>query len=477
MQQTEVDGVTTLWEDLPGPFTASLIFGVGARDTTFRTAQLAHLVEHLALVDLPKTHVYWNGSVDLDCTDFISSGDVDEVAKVLAHVCRNLASPPLHEVQRELRVLAREDSSPTSRALSWAMARRHGLRGPGVTHTRGAGDGPLTDDVVRAFISRYFVQQNAVLVLSQPPPAPLRLDLPSGARNVRAEVPRTGGLLPGLIHGETPHAVLSFELPDAPVAVPAMMRILDARILEEARHRRGLIYDTNIEAGYLGVTGQLVAVDADSEESASSEVLHIMWTALNDLATNGPSAEELDLVRKGYEAYLDDITARFSWLEGRARTFVYRGELETEEELRSRYERLDASQVRDWAAFARRTTLAGVPEPLREPLVGLPDLTAADVPPTFTGERFGRRLSARAPLGIAVSTNDAGISNQWSGGAWDDVVAVGSSEDLREVIFADGRSVLAVRRHIRSADRLFAHIDRHVGHLAFVRTLHDLDEQ
>jgi hypothetical protein len=33
----EIDGVPVLWEDGPGPWTASLVFGVGTRHETFRT--------------------------------------------------------------------------------------------------------------------------------------------------------------------------------------------------------------------------------------------------------------------------------------------------------------------------------------------------------------------------------------------------------------------------------------------------------
>ena len=37
MKQGEIDRVTVLWEDGPGPWTASLVLGVGTRHERFRT--------------------------------------------------------------------------------------------------------------------------------------------------------------------------------------------------------------------------------------------------------------------------------------------------------------------------------------------------------------------------------------------------------------------------------------------------------
>src|SRR3954454_9377423 len=49
MQRIEIDGVPVLWEQGPAPLRATLTFGVGGRDETFRTLGVTHMVEHLAM--------------------------------------------------------------------------------------------------------------------------------------------------------------------------------------------------------------------------------------------------------------------------------------------------------------------------------------------------------------------------------------------------------------------------------------------
>jgi hypothetical protein len=57
VKQGEIDGVPALSEDAPGPWRESLVFGVGTRHDTFRTAGVTHLVEHLVMAAQPKSHL------------------------------------------------------------------------------------------------------------------------------------------------------------------------------------------------------------------------------------------------------------------------------------------------------------------------------------------------------------------------------------------------------------------------------------
>lgn len=61
-QRIEIDGVSVLTAPGPDRVTAALVFGVGHRDETFATAEVTHLVEHLVMGALPKSHLECNAA-------------------------------------------------------------------------------------------------------------------------------------------------------------------------------------------------------------------------------------------------------------------------------------------------------------------------------------------------------------------------------------------------------------------------------
>src|SRR5687767_10591660 len=122
MHEAVCDGVTTIWEQGPPPLSAALVFRVGARHETFRTVQVSHLVEHLVMAALPKSHLDCNASVDVDTTTFEATGRPEQVVDFLHRVCRRiceLADPAgsLDGLAREAGVLEAEDSTAVHPAL------------------------------------------------------------------------------------------------------------------------------------------------------------------------------------------------------------------------------------------------------------------------------------------------------------------------------------------------------------------------
>ena len=55
---TEVDGVRTIWAEVPGPLRAGLVLRMGAADETLARRGAGHLLEHLALfgIERPGEH-------------------------------------------------------------------------------------------------------------------------------------------------------------------------------------------------------------------------------------------------------------------------------------------------------------------------------------------------------------------------------------------------------------------------------------
>ena len=94
--------------ELPGAFSAALMFRTGRSDEPLGSCGISHLIEHLALFALGNPVHAYNGFVDLTRTVFYASGTRDEVAALLRDVCAALAGLPLDRLQDERRVLKTE---------------------------------------------------------------------------------------------------------------------------------------------------------------------------------------------------------------------------------------------------------------------------------------------------------------------------------------------------------------------------------
>ncbi len=373
MPRTEIDGVTTLWDDAPGPFSAALVFGAGVRHETFHTVGVAHLVEHLAMCGLPKTTLDHNAFVDLDATVFHASGDVEDVVAFVAHVCSALRHPPLAELERERRVVQLEQSSACHPAMGWALATRFGLRGPGLSYSEGAGIDHVDDAAVVEFIKLRYVRENAVLVFSGPPPAGLTVDLPSGTVPTAVPPTRLEFPLPGLVHGEVPHPSLSLVLPSG-VGAGMLAYVLRDRLEDEARHRRGIAYHVGLEIEQLDADHIIACLHADPSEEDADDMVRLMWSSLSDLARVPPAEQELNHQRTLRAAAVEDDRSYFEWLQAQAIRHVYSLPVQTRDEDRELFASVTPDDVRRLAEDAIGTALVAVTDPPQSPIDGLPDV-------------------------------------------------------------------------------------------------------
>lgn len=476
MQRTEIDGVTTFWEQGPEPFTGSLVFGVGARHETFRTAQVAHLVEHLVMSTMPKSHLDHNARVEIDTTTFHATGPREAVVDFLERVCHALTDLPLDRMEREAGVLDAEEGTSEHPALCWALDRRFGRSGPGLLSSTGPGPKRITQEHVRDFVARHFVRDNAVLVLTGPPPEGLRLSLPAGGRAPERPGKATPLPLPGLLYDEIPHPTLSFTLPREEWS-GSLVRILAERVLDDIRHQRGIAYDVDVATARLDADQTIHALFTDGHEDQAGTIASTIWSALQDLAERGPSQAELDHDRAGFAAYIEDPRASLDWLEGLAYRHLQGDPLWLREESRERFAAVSVTDVQRWARLALGTALLGVPEDvpgdLAEGLPGLPDLTewqpASDA--VVEGTRFARKLLAISPRDLAVTVGDAGISQTALGrtltAPWDEVVGVATAPGLRLVLLESGQEFLLWQRHLKDSERLFSMVDERTRDVSF----------
>lgn len=476
--QTLVDGVTTFWEETPEPFTAALVFAAGARHESFTTVEVTHLVEHLVMATLPKSHLDCNATVDEDTTTFYATGPQDEVVGFIEQVCRAIADLPLERLGHEAKVLEAEDGNATHPAIGWSVSRRTGLAGPGLLGTRGAGVHRVTADAVRRHAAEWFVRSNAVLVLTGPPPPALRLPLPDGPRPEEEPWRALGLPLPACMVGEVPRPTLSLLFPRGLVATVAA-NVLRERILDDLRHERGLVYEVEGGGIRLSATQGLATFAVDGAEANIAEISERLWTIVRELAEHGPTPEEIAHQRVGFGRYLQDPGATMDWLDHVAYRFLYSGKVADRAAEAAEFAGITEDEVRDVVRDAVPTVLLGVPDGTRVP-EGLVDHTdwAPESAWTSRGRTFRRRPLAWAPRGLAVTAGEDGITfhtREFTFGApWDEVVGVGATADMCEVVLRSGRFFPLLRMHLKDYDELRAVIDRHVGDRSYPSTAEEI---
>ncbi len=310
VQRTQIDGVPVFTAAGPERTTAALVFGVGLRDETFATIEVTHLVEHLAMAALPRTHLRCNAVTDVDSTAFFATGRPAAVRAFLEGICRALADLPTERMAAEAGVLQAEGCGTGSSTVSALWAARYGLTGPGLTVSAGPGPEHLTEETVRAHAARWFVRGNAALWCHGPLPEGLRLPLPDGPRpqrRVPAPRPQDG---PVWTRTDAPGVglLLATDRP-ADVALAVAVDVVKDRLRERARHTRGLSYAVDSLTLDLAADRREVAVVVDARSGRDAEVADLLWQTFAELCADGPTAGEVAHAVAGLEAELDEEDA------------------------------------------------------------------------------------------------------------------------------------------------------------------------
>jgi hypothetical protein len=181
VRETDVDGVLCFYADTGrAPWRARLLFRQGLADEPLPEAGWLHLLAHLALLDRETLSRPIEGSTGMLLTTFHADGNEEALVANLGALASWLTDPDLRLLARERGVLqadAQLRGDPLLRSLTW----RYGASGPGVSSYADAGAIRATPELLAERCQRVFNRSNAVLVLDGPPPAGLRLPLPSGA--------------------------------------------------------------------------------------------------------------------------------------------------------------------------------------------------------------------------------------------------------------------------------------------------------
>ena len=179
---TEVDGVAVVWAEAPGALRAGLLFRAGRADETLATSGHTHLIEHMAFTSMLDTLHRHNGTVDGTVTGFYTIGDPREVSDFLGNVCHALTSLPAERLEEEKRLLEAESATRPHDFCGHLLIWRFGATGYGLAGMAELGRNSATIDQLRKFSAQRFTTGNAILWLTGPPPAELRLRLPPGTK-------------------------------------------------------------------------------------------------------------------------------------------------------------------------------------------------------------------------------------------------------------------------------------------------------
>ena len=474
MNRTDIDGVPVLWQDASAPISASLVFGVGARHETFRTVGVTHLVEHLVMATLPKSHLDSNAHVDLDSTIFQATGRPEAVVEFISAVCAAISDLPLGRLATEAGVLEAEGASGDHPAMCEALNDRYGLEGLGLLGTDGPGIQQITGQHVTDHVRRFFHRGNAVLVLTRAPPAGLRVLLPDGLLPdglppAPAVVRTSRRRPPGRLTYAGPMPSLSIEVASADGAdAAALMRILVERMTDDLRHRKGLAYEVDCSSARVDETHGVITFWADGREGQLDKVAAGLWEAVRGLAETGPTLQEVAHDRAGLEEFLDNPRATQGRLEIDALRLLRGRRPRTPEDARAQHDALTPAHLQDLANRSLTTALLQLPEDVKVDVAELPlldrDEAYGDAP--VIGRTHGKRALALAPPSLRAVVGDLGASLQVRGDTltvlWEDVVGLGTGPDDRVIVAADGTVMQLSGKHLKGAGELFSTIESHI---------------
>ena len=306
VQHIEIDGVSGFTAPGPERVTAALLFGVGLRDETYALLGITHLVEHLVMGSLPKSHLECNAFVDTDSTVFHATGRPHAVAAFFAGICAALADLPTDRIAQEMGVLEAENCAGTHPTAAALWAARFRLTGPGIALAGGGVPVGVDADAVRAHARRWFVRSNARIVWHGEVPEDLRLPLPDGPRPERSAPVVRAQEGPVWMHGPALGVGLLVRSGDQlDAAVGAGIEILVQRMRDVARHERGLSYHADLEIADIAAGHREVAVLADAREGEEATVARLLWEQYLDLCERGPSEEEIRHVVDGFVEDMD----------------------------------------------------------------------------------------------------------------------------------------------------------------------------
>jgi predicted Zn-dependent peptidase len=368
---TLIDGVPVVSAPLEPVATATLIFTVGARDATARTAGIPHLVEHVVMRRVGRVSAPHNAVTDADSIQFFVSGSDAEIVDFLARVAEAIAWLPQcteDDVAPERRTIGAELGANGEEVAIGPLVIRYGLVDLGVVDFGQPTYRTLSVGAVHDFARRFLHRGNAAVTITGAVPNGLRLPLPEGTRRPARDIPPTiREDLPGWATSYAAPLALNLELRGSQAQAIVTGACLEAFLYRALREELGIVY--SVHSHGFGLDDELVnlSLALDPDPDSIPAALETAVRGLQAIASSGPDPEDLRHVRDGLASTTDHHAARIEWL-----SVVATGE--------ARGRRDDVPTYADAAAQLQAVTSDDVQNVVAEALasllvtVGIPDL-------------------------------------------------------------------------------------------------------
>jgi hypothetical protein len=268
---TEIDGVTTVWVDAPPPLRAALMFRTGRADETLANSGRTHLIEHMAMSALgdPTRN---QGFVGMTCTGFATMGSPEEVSTFFLALCNALASLPGDRLEAEVQVLKAEGAARPYDVRLNLLTNRFGAMGYGLAGMPEFGLHGVAAEKLRDFIAQRFTRQNAILWLSGPPPAGLRLELPQGEKQPLPPIAPTQEVYPSWFVDDMCRGIAAGAMVPRVPASTIFCEIARNRLHRMLRVERAVSYAPRFSYEHLDADIAHLVLHADSDPARRVEL-------------------------------------------------------------------------------------------------------------------------------------------------------------------------------------------------------------
>lgn len=321
----DVDGIPAYWADVRTAFTGTLVFGVGLRDETARTAGLAHLIEHLVMARVGRVNISHNASTSDEAISFYAQGAPDAVADFLTRVgeaISTLDETTEETVAEQRRIISNELGDSDERPGRGHLIDRFGNQSLGLMDLGSPAHRSHTREEVLRFAVDWLHAGNAALSFTGPIPEGLTVRLPA-ARPTPAR-PEAAVLRRGqwVVNGQIPVA-LSLQLDSDDLAAKTVAStLLSDALLDTLRAERHLIYSVDSQWFPLSETGGLAAYALDPRPEHALEAAAAALSVIRRLASEGPTEDAVAEQRVRWRAGDDDPENHADFVHTRALAVV-----------------------------------------------------------------------------------------------------------------------------------------------------------
>jgi predicted Zn-dependent peptidase len=379
--------------------TATLMFGVGMRDESPRTAGLAHLVEHLVMRSVGRVRIEHNAQTGVDNAQFYASGPRDKVFEFITNVCtaiRNLADVDEDSVAAERRTVAAEIGEGGETAGTGPLMRRFGSAGLGLLDFGQPAHRSFTQAQVADFARSWLHRANAALVVLGSVPVDFSLDLPDGATPQRTPQPRVPLAFPVWSPSSFAPVGITFDVDFATGSSSVFGALLELMLMDTLRHEKGIIYSVSMNALEVDDDSGVVLIALDPDREKIDETLRGAIDVLRRVAAGDVTDDDLEHVRELVLAGPDEIGFHMARSEAMASAHL-RGM--TWPELDDAIHKIRNTSTSDLARMAEKALASIVvnvmADDLEEETVSATGITRALRPHSLEGVGF-REMAGRA---------------------------------------------------------------------------------